>query len=82
MSCWPPPGNGAADLASSWVVGDKLADVDLGRGAGGRTALVLTGYGGETASELASCGVRAEVVGEDLDDVIGAILEIDKGGAA
>lgn len=71
-----------ADLASSWVVGDKLGDVELGRGAGCRTALVLTGYGGETAAELAGCGVRADVVGEDLGDVVEAILGMDKGGAA
>ena len=33
------------DLARSWMVGDKAADVECGRRAGARTVLVLTGYG-------------------------------------
>ena len=33
------------DLTASWVVGDKAIDVELGKKAGCRTALVLTGYG-------------------------------------
>lgn len=33
------------DLAASWMVGDKLADIEAGMGAGCSTALVLTGYG-------------------------------------
>jgi D-glycero-D-manno-heptose 1,7-bisphosphate phosphatase len=35
----------AIDLAQSWVVGDKWADIECGRRAGARTILVLTGYG-------------------------------------
>jgi D-glycero-D-manno-heptose 1,7-bisphosphate phosphatase len=33
------------DLASSWMIGDKIADVDAGGAAGCRTILVKTGYG-------------------------------------
>lgn len=33
------------DLTRSWMVGDKALDVEAGRRAGCRTALVLTGYG-------------------------------------
>jgi D-glycero-D-manno-heptose 1,7-bisphosphate phosphatase len=33
------------DLANSWFVGDKAADIECGRRAGTRTILVLTGYG-------------------------------------
>lgn len=33
------------DLAGSWFIGDKSADVECGRRAGLRTILVLTGYG-------------------------------------
>jgi len=33
------------DLAQSWVVGDKSADIECGRRAGTGTILVLTGYG-------------------------------------
>lgn len=35
------------DLSASWMIGDKLADMEAGRGAGCATALVLTGYGAE-----------------------------------
>ena len=33
------------DLARSWFIGDKTADIECGRRAGTRTILVLTGYG-------------------------------------
>ena len=33
------------DLAASYFVGDKAADIECGRRAGTRTILVLTGYG-------------------------------------
>jgi D-glycero-D-manno-heptose 1,7-bisphosphate phosphatase len=35
------------DLAASFFVGDKCADLECGRRAGTRTVLVLTGYGSE-----------------------------------
>lgn len=35
----------AIDLSVSWMVGDKLADVEAGRAAGCRPILVRTGYG-------------------------------------
>lgn len=38
------------DLASSWMVGDKLADVEAGRAAGCTPILVLTGYGAAEAA--------------------------------
>jgi D-glycero-D-manno-heptose 1,7-bisphosphate phosphatase len=33
------------DLAASYMIGDKAADVECGRRAGARTILVMTGYG-------------------------------------
>jgi len=33
------------DLESSWMIGDKSIDIETGKEMGGRTALVLTGYG-------------------------------------
>ena len=35
------------DLAASYFVGDKSADIECGRRSGTRTVLVLTGYGAE-----------------------------------
>jgi len=34
-------------LSRSWMIGDKLSDVQAGRRAGSRTVLVATGYGEE-----------------------------------
>ncbi|NVN97862.1 MAG: D-glycero-beta-D-manno-heptose 1,7-bisphosphate 7-phosphatase [Geobacteraceae bacterium] len=33
------------DLASSWMIGDKIADIEAGIAAGCKAALVRTGYG-------------------------------------
>ncbi len=42
------------DLAASFMVGDKLADVQAGLSAGCRSLLVRTGYGAEAAAGLPS----------------------------
>jgi len=54
------------DLAGSWVVGDKPADILLGRAAGCRTVLVRTGYGSATERELQRAGLAADRVVDDL----------------
>lgn len=51
------------DLNGSWMVGDKQIDVETGRNAGIRSALVLTGYG---SSHLTLLDWRPEIVEEDL----------------
>lgn len=61
------------ELAASWVVGDKPADVELARRAGCRAALVRTGYGARTEAELVEQGRAADVV---ADDLAGAVEEI------
>ena len=38
-------GEHALDLSSSWVVGDRYADLEMGYAAGARGILVMTGYG-------------------------------------
>jgi D-glycero-D-manno-heptose 1,7-bisphosphate phosphatase len=50
------------DLASSWMIGDKMADVKAGDSAGCRTILVKTGYG---ATEAVSAD-KEQAVFEDL----------------
>jgi D-glycero-D-manno-heptose 1,7-bisphosphate phosphatase len=41
------------DLASSWMIGDKAADIAAGTAAGCRPILVLTGYGSVEQAALA-----------------------------
>ena len=56
------------NLAASWMIGDKELDLQAGRSAGCRTALVLTGYGRETDPSL------ADLVAQDLANAVDAIL--------
>ena len=58
------------DLARSWMVGDKAIDLEAGRRAGCRVALVRTGYGTTVDGEL------ADVVASDLAEAVDRILAI------
>jgi D-glycero-D-manno-heptose 1,7-bisphosphate phosphatase len=50
------------NLTETWVVGDKLADIDLARNAGARSILVRTGYGQDAEAK----GAKADVVVDGL----------------
>lgn len=54
------------DLGRSYVVGDMSSDVEMGRRAGSKTILVLTGYGEDTRAQ----GVKADFVARDLLDAV------------
>lgn len=56
------------DLARSWMVGDKAIDLEAGRRAGCRVALVRTGYGAGVDGGL------ADLVADDLPAVLDQIL--------
>jgi len=62
------------ELAQSWVVGDKAADILLGRNGGCRTALVRTGYGADSERELDGLGIQPDVVADDLAAVVEEIV--------
>ncbi|MBI5442816.1 MAG: HAD family hydrolase [Deltaproteobacteria bacterium] len=62
------------DLAASWVVGDKPADIGLARAAGCRAALVRTGYGAESEAELEGLGLVPDVVAADLEAAVREIV--------
>ncbi len=59
------------DLAGSYIVGDKLIDVEAGLAAGCRPLLVLTGYGAKYAP-LLPAGIP---VHPDLSAAVRAIIE-------
>ena len=67
----------AWDRATSWVIGDKLSDVDLALGAGLAAALVRTGYGrAEEAVWRARDATGGRVlVADDLAAAVSAILK-------
>ena len=56
------------DLSRSWMVGDKDIDLEAGRRAGCRVALVRTGYGSNVD------GSAADMVAEDLPAAVDRIL--------
>ena len=62
----------AWDPAGSWVIGDKVSDVELARAAGLRSILVRTGHGREQARRLAE-DHDAWVVA-DLPEAVAMIL--------
>lgn len=64
------------NLAASWMIGDKLADIEAGRAAGCRTILVETGYG-EAEAPAAPPGIP---VCTDLLAAAAYILGIDSNG--
>lgn len=62
----------AIDLSRSWMVGDKVADVQAGLAAGCRPVLVKTGYGRQEAEHLPA-GVP---VCDDLSEAASLILAV------
>ena len=63
------------DLASSYVVGDTIKDIEAGHRVGARTVLVLTGYGkGELRIHGARWDVRPHHVAADLLEAVQWIL--------
>ena len=56
------------DLAASYLVGDKSADIECGRRAGTRTILVRTGYGAEQECQ-------PDFIAEDVVEAIRKILK-------
>lgn len=62
------------DLSQAWVVGDMGRDLEAGRAAGCRTALVRTGKGATEEATLASRGIAADLVAGDLVEAVARIL--------
>ena len=63
------------DLQRSYVVGDRLRDIEMARNGGAKAVLVLTGYGkGELEFFGPSSKVQADFVAEDLGEAVDWIL--------
>jgi D-glycero-D-manno-heptose 1,7-bisphosphate phosphatase len=64
-----------ADLASSWVIGDRHSDLQLAWNVGAHGALVKSGYGKGELSYLAPGWARqADLVAENLLEAVERIL--------
>ncbi len=60
------------DLENSWMIGDKILDVELGFNAKLKTALVLTGYGENQVEKLSK---QPDVVAKNLMEAVEEILK-------
>lgn len=63
------------DLARSYVVGDRIVDVQVAHAVGARGILVLTGYGKVSVEECRRDGVRPDLVAPSLVEAVDFILE-------
>jgi histidinol-phosphate phosphatase family protein len=54
------------DLKESFTIGDKLTDVHLGKNAGTKTALVMTGYGKKEKKLIKTPYDRPDVIAKDF----------------
>ena len=61
------------DLARSWFVGDKAADIECGAQAGTRTLLVQTGYGAQEPG--ANMRVSPNFIAKDIVAAVEVILQ-------
>jgi D-glycero-D-manno-heptose 1,7-bisphosphate phosphatase len=69
------------DLAHSWVVGDRYADLEMAHAVGARGILVMTGYGrGEYELHREKWPRQPDVLAENLSDAVLRVLQ-DRGGA-
>jgi D-glycero-D-manno-heptose 1,7-bisphosphate phosphatase len=59
------------DLKQSFIIGDKLSDIQTGKGAGCKTIMVRTGHG---ADELKSSQFECNYIADDLYDAVAHIL--------
>lgn len=58
-------------LKNSWVIGDKLSDVMLGKNMGGRGVLVLTGYGKKDLEKTdENSNAKPDFVAKNLLDAV------------
>lgn len=60
------------DLAQSWIVGDTTMDIQTGKNAGLKTALVLTGEAGMDKKYV----VQPDLICNNLLEAVGKILEV------
>jgi D-glycero-D-manno-heptose 1,7-bisphosphate phosphatase len=68
------------DLTRSWVVGDRLGDLEVAWAVGARGALVKTGYGrGELEYHATAWPRQPDLVAEHLLEAVSGILGPDAG---
>ncbi len=66
------------DPFQSFVIGDKISDVQLAQVSGGRAVLVRTGYGKESEKELAETNLPSpNYIADNLLSAVEYLKELD-----
>jgi D,D-heptose 1,7-bisphosphate phosphatase len=63
------------DLAQSFTIGDKLTDVHLGKNAGTKTALVMTGYGRQEKELIKTGYDRPDIIAKDFYQAVRMLVK-------
>lgn len=63
------------DPTHSFVIGDRMIDVQTGKAVGASTILVLTGYGREELELCKQNGIEADHVSENLYDAMQVVIQ-------
>ncbi len=63
------------DLKSSFLIGDKVTDIQAGLNAGLKTILVLTGYGEEESKKLNELDLKVDFIAKDALSAVRWILK-------
>ena len=63
------------DLTKSYVIGDKLIDVELALRVGGKGILVETGHGKNEKKKIGKSKIRPNFITADLDSAVSWILQ-------
>ena len=66
------------DLGASYMVGDKVEDIEFGAALGSTPILVLTGYGEESQRRLAESGPAPAFIAADVRAAVDWILERER----
>jgi D-glycero-D-manno-heptose 1,7-bisphosphate phosphatase len=64
------------DLKHSYIIGDKLSDIEAGRRVGTKTILVLTGYGAEESKKI-SPDHKPDFIAPTLDKAADWIIQLE-----
>lgn len=62
------------DLKKSYVIGDKLCDIELAKNAGCRGILVKTGYGSQLAEEVQN-SIKPDFIAETIEEAVNWLLQ-------
>ena len=62
------------DLSGSYMIGDKVEDIQFGLNSRATPILVLTGYGQKSRPQLKTLGIQPAYVAQDLLDAVNWIM--------